>query len=427
MHQPQHPYPHHHGAPYGPSGHGYGAPPPPKRSNAKWWVLAAVFASCAVGNGMRSARNKKTEPVATQPTSAGEQDRAEVAAPNTPKLPPEPSPLMPDKASEVPQFEAKLAQEKAYQGIWEGRRDDLNLLLTTVSEGLANDGSMTNELADAAKKKKLFETASALVVIQFATGKFPDDFMQQLTAHLEAVKGEAHLGTWSPRQKGKSLHDYTALAAWVHRDDVAYLRERIAAKAGGDGPQPWARWEAKDAPARPWLATELGALERLAILGGLDASTKSRMSYLREEAKRPRQPGLGEEFTLGDFAYVVKSVGVRDAVGSGYSRKRASEDARFVVVDFSIRNDGNRTKTVMTDDFRIVDARGREYRPSSEANTALAFSRGKDLILSELQPGLKKSTSTAFEVPQDVANGEFTLVIPEKGLFGSKSVRIALK
>lgn len=140
-----------------------------------------------------------------------------------------------------------------------------------------------------------------------------------------------------------------------------------------------------------------------------------------------REPGLGEEFKLGSFTYTVKNVQLAGAVGSGFSRKSASEGAMFVLVNFTIRNDSNETETVMTDDFRIIDAQGRQYQPSSDANTALIMSTGKDLGITELHPGLKKSMTTAFEMPEESAKGVFTLVIPEKGLFGTGSVRITLK
>jgi hypothetical protein len=52
---------------------------------------------------------------------------------------------------------------------------------------------------------------------------------------------------------------------------------------------------------------------------------------------------------------------------------------------------------------------------------------GEDLLLSEIQTGLKKTMTTAFEVPAAVANGRFDLVIPEKGLLGSKKVTISLR
>lgn len=138
----------------------------------------------------------------------------------------------------------------------------------------------------------------------------------------------------------------------------------------------------------------------------------------------PRQPQLGEEFRLGDFTYAVKKVSTSTSVGDGYAAKRASPGAVFVVVEYSIRNDGKSTATVLTDDFKIVDEQGREFAPSVEGNTAIVMSGDKDLALSQLQPGIAKVMQTAFELPEPATKGVFSLVIPEKGLFGSGSVKI---
>ena len=141
-----------------------------------------------------------------------------------------------------------------------------------------------------------------------------------------------------------------------------------------------------------------------------------------------RQPKLGEDFRLGDFTYNVKRVTSSTTIGSGFAKKRASEGARFVVVEYTILNESNVTETVLADDFRIVDSQKREYRPSSEANTALMMSgETKDFVISEVQPGIKKKMQTAFEMPEASVMGGFTLVIPEKGLLGTGSVRISLR
>lgn len=367
-------------------------------------------------------------------TDAGSGASADPAAPPTvtaapvkPVLPPEPLPMLAEKAGEVPALEAALAKDAAYQAVWTGPRSDLNAFLSYVSQVLSTGGSAPAPLGTALKAKKLHDAGIKLFLVFARVGTFPDEFATKFASHLDATKGEPHLGVWSAHSKGAPLHDYSCLAAWSRPEEAAYLREHLAAKKDGAGPFGWSAWSGKDAPARPWLVDEGAALERLAILGSLTPDEVARAAFLKAEAKKPRQPKLGEEFKLGDFTYAVKDVEVVDSVGSGFGKKKASEGAQFVLVHFAMRNDASATETVLTDDFRIVDAQGREYRPSSEANTALVMSGGKDLGLTELQPGLKKSMTTAFEMPEAAAKGVFTLVIPEKGLLGMGSVRITLK
>lgn len=136
-------------------------------------------------------------------------------------------------------------------------------------------------------------------------------------------------------------------------------------------------------------------------------------------------PKIGDTFTLGDFAYSIISIEVRKRIGNDMFNEEASSGASFVIVHSLMRNDGNETETVMTEDFRIVDKKGREFSPSSRVNTTLSMLiEDKDLILTELQPGIVKNMTTGFEVPDDVVENGFTIVIPEKGLFNSGTVEI---
>jgi len=137
-------------------------------------------------------------------------------------------------------------------------------------------------------------------------------------------------------------------------------------------------------------------------------------------AEVPRY-GLDERFTLGGFAYVVKKV----AKGKRIAGQAASDGAIFFVVEYTIENLGKATDTALTDDLTVVDAAGRQFRSSTEANTALLFSSGKkDLMLSELQPGIPRPMKTAFELPLTAVSQGFKLVIPEKGLLGQRTAEI---
>jgi len=325
-------------------------------------------------------------------------------------------------ASEVPGLVAKLTSDRAYAAVWSGPRADLDLFLTYVSELLASGAASKTLITAPLKAKRLQDAGTNLFLIFARKGSFPDDFTSQLTRHLASTKGDPHLGTWSLWSTGQPVHDYTALAAWLNREDAGYFREHIAAKKGG--PTQWGSVNSTHPPDRPYLVYEADALNWLSLLAPLTPDETARLTALSEAAKQPK---LGQPLRLGDFTYNVKKVTSYSAIGTGIAEKAASEGARFVVVEYTIRNEGSATETVLTDDFRIVDAQGREYRPSSDGNTALVMSGDKDLALSELQPGVARKMQTAFEMPDAVAKGTFTLVIPEKGVLGTGSARITLQ
>src|SRR6185437_12492443 len=105
-------------------------------------------------------------------------------------------------------------------------------------------------------------------------------------------------------------------------------------------PQPWIELDRKKPPEVPYLATKMAVLQRMSLLGDITPEEQRTLAELVAESKKPRQPKLGEEFKLGDFTYTVKKVTTFSAIGSGFAEKRASDGARFVVVEYTIRNDG---------------------------------------------------------------------------------------
>lgn len=136
---------------------------------------------------------------------------------------------------------------------------------------------------------------------------------------------------------------------------------------------------------------------------------------------------VGDRFTLGDFAYVIEGASSSRRLGNQFVSEQAEDGAMFVVVSYAMENLSSETQTVLADDMKLVDGRGRKFRPSARANTALTMtSGGKDFLASELQPGLRRKMQTAFEVPGDVAAAPFTLEVPEKGLLGNKTVAVAV-
>lgn len=222
----------------------------------------------------------------TSPDGASPSPSASVAAtPTRPPLPPEPPPSLPDKAAEVPDLEAKLAADKAYQALWTGPKADLQSFLSFVSELLAV-GSSPNPLMKAVGAKKLQDAGIKLYLIFVRVGRFPDDFTSKLSAHLDATKAEPHLGVWSPSSSGGAFHDYSALAAWSRREDATYLREMIAAKKKGAGPFGWPKWTGEGEPKSPWLVDEVAALDRLEILTPLTGEELAWRETLRAVAKK---------------------------------------------------------------------------------------------------------------------------------------------
>lgn len=324
-----------------------------------------------------------------------------------PSLPPEPPPPVAEKAHEVPGLEAQLRENVAFAGMWQqGHDNERDLLLTAISELFA-EGGFTGPLRDALDRQPDIKAAAILLFrIHARRGAFPDAFTQSFLKRLAELRSEQGLGLWRPLVKGSAPYDITALAAWLHRDRPEYIRERINARR--HGPMGWLNTE--QPRPRAYLIQEKAALEWLARLTSLTPDEQSRLAYLQ-------LPGVGERLTLGKFAYVVTEAEASLSVGRRPTKERAGDGAIFIIVHYTVENLGNTTARVLADGLQLVDAGGRQFSPSSRANTALAMSKkGKDLILSEVQPGLKRILTTVFEVPVAVADQPLRLAIAEKGL-----------
>ncbi len=137
---------------------------------------------------------------------------------------------------------------------------------------------------------------------------------------------------------------------------------------------------------------------------------------------------VGDRVELGDYAYTIHQLGTATVIGNPkFGGEKAGQGATFVIVEYTIENLTNESQTVLSDDLKLLDSKGRKFDTSSRATTALLAEEGQDFLLSELQPGLPKRTKTAFLVPQDATSGELKIVIPEKGLFSGGEAVVKVK
>lgn len=151
----------------------------------------------------------------------------------------------------------------------------------------------------------------------------------------------------------------------------------------------------------------LASGEGAEVLRGLVASPTVRQHDWKN------RPHVGDAFDLGGHRYQVTGIQTGQRVGQKYSNVSASKGAAFVVVDYTIATLAKETSTVLAGDLVLRDTQGRTFRPSSNATTAYAATRGVDLLLSELQPGIAREQAAVFEVPND-ALARVDLVVPAK-------------
>ena len=185
------------------------------------------------------------------------------------------------------------------------------------------------------------------------------------------------------------------------------------------------------APAQPTAArVPATTTEEPAASGSEEMTPAAPVNSTRDDANAgdegtPKR--LNEPFTLGDFSYDITEIRETAFLGNEFIHKEAEPNAVYLIVSFQITNHSRETETVLTDDFEVKTASGTTYKPDSDALATYAMSGGNnDLIVSQLQPEITKSTATIFLTPSSAVNSKLFLRVPKKGWMSSGEVIVAL-
>lgn len=142
------------------------------------------------------------------------------------------------------------------------------------------------------------------------------------------------------------------------------------------------------------------------------------------EKKSPKQEiesSLGKPIEIGYFIYTIQNVSFRKTVGDEYFEETA--DGIYMLVNLSIKNISNETRTLDGSLFAVTDINGTKYEFSTNASSALEISGKKTLFLKDCQPNITTKGCLVFEVPE---KGEYYLHLIGS-FWGVESVRVLLK
>ena len=140
-----------------------------------------------------------------------------------------------------------------------------------------------------------------------------------------------------------------------------------------------------------------------------------------ETQKQEVESSLGKPIEIGNFIYTIQSVSFRKSIGDEYFGETA--DGIYMLVNLSIRNISDETRTLDGSLFAVTDVNGTKYEFSTEASTALEMSGKKTLFLKECQPNITTKGCLVFEVPE---KGEYYLHLIGS-FWGVESVLVLLK
>ncbi|MBL3785591.1 DUF4352 domain-containing protein [Bacillus cereus group sp. MYBK77-1] len=142
-----------------------------------------------------------------------------------------------------------------------------------------------------------------------------------------------------------------------------------------------------------------------------------------EPKKEEPKKELSKEGESSKVKIAVGSVESTDSVGGQYLSEKAQ--GVFKVVEISITNNQKDAITVDANSFKLVDNQDREFKYSTQAQTAFDVGNGgkSDFFLKQLNPGLTQTGKIIFDVPAD-AQG---LVLKARGGMMGKEIKLKVE
>lgn len=134
---------------------------------------------------------------------------------------------------------------------------------------------------------------------------------------------------------------------------------------------------------------------------------------------------VGDTVKLAGTQYTVTSARTSPTVGDNeFTRETA--DGIFIVVDLTIENVKDETKTFSSSSVNVVAGNGKSYSPDNDGTFAVLGSGGESLLIADMQPDVPKSGTIVFDVPADATAGS-KLVVSDFWGDGEASIALGLK
>jgi hypothetical protein len=150
-------------------------------------------------------------------------------------------------------------------------------------------------------------------------------------------------------------------------------------------------------------------------------STQPETDTQKSEQESEVETSIGKETSVGHFSYIINGIKFKKTVGGEFGSETA--DGIYLLVDLTIKNTSDETRTLDGSCFYLTDLDGVKFEYSINGSTALEMSGMKSLFLKECQPRIKTKGILIFEVPE---KGEYYLHLAGS-FMGTNSVKILLK
>lgn len=166
------------------------------------------------------------------------------------------------------------------------------------------------------------------------------------------------------------------------------------------------------------LSTSGGEGDEPEVVGG---SPTSQDDGADKAGTKSNPIAVGDTVKLQGTQYTVKGVKTAATVGSEYFQETAG--GVYVIVELTIENTKDETKTFSDSAARFIGGNGKSYSTDTDGTIAAIGDDGEPLFLEDMQPDVPKTGILVFDVPEGSTSGSLLEV---SDLFGRGSAYIEL-
>lgn len=158
------------------------------------------------------------------------------------------------------------------------------------------------------------------------------------------------------------------------------------------------------------------------------ASTADHSSNNNEKKAETKEYKIGDLVKVGDMQYKINSKTTADQVGPSALPTNAS--GKFVVVDVTLKNNGDKAVTVDSSFFKLKRG-GKTYEADSEASMSANQKEDGNIdnsfFAQEVNPDSEITGKVVFDVSPEVANASDLQLQVQTGAFGTETALINLQ
>ncbi|MCO7177055.1 DUF4352 domain-containing protein [Sporolactobacillus kofuensis] len=196
-----------------------------------------------------------------------------------------------------------------------------------------------------------------------------------------------------------------------------------------------------------WVLVVIIVISIGANMGGNDESSKGTSQKTsadnakkdtpkKETSKKESKPakkekksyGIGDKIKVGDMEYTILSKKTATQVGPSALPDKAN--GKFIVIELSLKNNGNEKVTVDSSFFKLKRG-SKTYEAAADAS--MSANQGEDgnidnsFFMQDLNPDSEMKGKVVFDVAPEVANAKDLVLQVQTGSWGTQTGNVNLK